>query len=168
MNRYSLFAVFAVFALVLTSCSGSRQQQESGIAVFNLDDLLDVVEDKVDATVTVVGFVTHTCRHAGKKAFIVGEAKGTTFRIEAEGNIGGFTPDLVGSKLAITGIIKEEQLSEEFINEFENTVRLRQEDGELCEAEVSNIEEWRNWMKERNKNYYAVYFMEGLEYELLN
>ena len=168
MKKYSLFAVVAVFALALVSCSGNRNQSGDDVVMFALDDLLEVVENKVDETVTVVGYVTHTCRHAGKKAFLVGESKGVTFRIEAEGEIGGFSSDLVGSKLAVVGVIKEEQLSEDFINDFENSVMLRQEEGELCEAEVGNINEMRAWMRERNKNYYAVYYMEGLQYELLN
>jgi len=168
MKKYFLFAAFAVFALALTSCSGNKKQAENPIAVFALDDLLDIAEQKVDETVTVVGFVTHTCRHSGQKCFLVGEAKGITLRVEAEGEIEGFTPDLVGSRLAITGIIREEHLSEEFINEYENNVRLRQEEGELCEAEAGNINEWRNWMRERNKNYYAIYYMDGLKYEQMN
>jgi len=171
MKKYCLFAAFAIFALALTSCSGNRQQAGDAIAVFELDDFLAVAEQKVDQTITVVGFVTHTCRHAGKKAFIVGESKGTTFRVEAEGEIRGFASDLIGSKLAITGIIKEDHLSEEVIDEMENNVRSLQEGGasaELCEAELGNINEMRAWMRERNKNYYAIYYMEGITYELLN
>ena len=161
-----------VLAIALFSCSGGTKQAESA-ATFELDNLLAIADQEVDQTVTVSGFVVHTCMHSGKKCFIVGESQTVSFRVDvdAEGEIDTFTPDLIGSKLAITGVLKEEQISQEDIDEMEKNVKILEEGGlapEVCATELASINDMRQWMKDRGKDYYAMYYMEGLKYEVLD
>ena len=166
------FLFVAAFALALFSCSGNRQQGDALAVAYDLDNLLAVAEEQVENTVTVVGFVTHTCKHSGKKCFIVGESQETSIRVEATGEIESFSSELVGSKLAITGILKEHHLSKEYIDEMENEVKQLQLEEkvaeEVCAAELSNISDMRQWMKDRGKDYYVIYYMDGLTYEVLD
>ena len=162
-----------VLALALFSCSGNRQQAGDDVATFELDNLLAVAEQEVDQTVTVTGFVTHTCKHSGKKCFIVGESQAASLRVEVdtEGEIEMFTPDLIGSKLAITGVLKEEQISQEEIDDLEVRVKILEEGGtapEACATELANIKDMRQWMQDRGKDYFVSYYMEGLKYEVLD
>ena len=161
----------AVLALVFFSCSGNRKQADASVPSFELDNLMAVVEQEVDNTITVAGYVTHTCKHSGKKCFIVGESQKTSLRVEATGEIETFSPELIGSKLAITGVLREYHLGQEYIDEMENSVKLQQEGGapaEACAAELSNISDMRQWMKDHDKDYYVIYYMDGLEYEVLD
>ena len=163
--------LLAVLVLALLSCSGNNQQSESVATAFELDNLLAIADQELNDTITVVGYVTHTCKHSGKRCFIVGESQKASLRVEAQGEIGGFTAELVGSKLAITGILKEHHLSQEYIDGLEVDVKkLQQKEGmaEACAAELSNISDMRKWMKEHNKNYYVIYYMDGLKYEVLD
>ena len=163
--------LFSVLALALFSCSGNNKQAETAVGSYELDNLLAVADQKVDETLTVVGYVTHTCMHSGKKCFIVGESQEASFRIEAQGDIETFSSELIGSKLAVTGVLKEQQISEEYINEMEIEVKqLENEDGmeETCATELSNISDMRKWMKDHDKNYYVIYYMDGLKYDVLD
>ena len=168
------FLFLAAFAIALFSCTGNQKQSMSDATAYGLDNLLAVAEQEVDNTVTVVGFVTHTCKHSGQRCFIVGESQEASLRIEIEpeGEIEIFTPELIGSKLAITGILKEQRLSREYIDEMEGEVKLLQQDekieAEVCAAELSNIGEMRQWMKDRGKDYYVIYYLDGLKYEVLD
>ena len=168
------FLFLAALSVALFSCTGNKKQAEAADWAYELDNLLAVAEQEVDNTVTVVGFVTHTCKHSGKKCFIVGESQETSLRVEVvpEGEIELFTPELVGSKVAITGILKEQQVPEEFIAELENNARLQLQEGiieeEVCATELSNYSEMRQWMKDRGKDYYVIYYMDGLKYEVLD
>jgi hypothetical protein len=168
-----LFLFLAVIALMLFSCSRNKKQVEATneAQAFGLNDLLTVADQKVDQTITLVGYVTHTCKHSGKKCFIAGDSQETTIRVEAKGEIEAFTPELIGSKLSITGVLKEEQLSSEYINEIETEYKkLQNQEGmaEICATELSNISEMRQWMKDRNKDYYIIYYIDGMKYEVLN
>ena len=169
---------FAVLSITLVACSGKRQPTNASNdqtsvkseSVFELDQLLAVADQKLEDTLTVIGYVTHTCKHSGKRCFIVGESQSASMRVEAKGEIGGFNRELVGSKLAITGILKERRLSQEYISEIEKDANLKkEEDGaaESCAAELSNIADMRKWMKDHNKDYYVIYFMDGLTFEEL-
>ena len=171
--------LLAALPFLLCACFGNSNNkakqakaasEEVQLAAVGFDDLLPIIDTKVDDTVTVTGYVTHTCKHSGRRCFIVGESQETSFRVEAKGEIGGFNRELVGSKLAINGIIKEYRLSKEAIAEREkkaNQKKENAEDEESCESELKNVEGMRKWMKEHNKNYYAIYYMDGLSFEVL-
>ncbi|MDR2086704.1 MAG: hypothetical protein LBP72_05965 [Dysgonamonadaceae bacterium] len=170
-----------VLSSVLFSCNGNKKTaiEESNsvgastfaeLPVFELDNLLQVAEQELDKTVKVVGYVTHTCKHSGKRCFIVGKSQQASMRVEAKGEIGGFNRELVGSKLEITGVLKERRLTQEYIDQMEKNVAIKkQEDAsaESCAAELSSISEMRRWMKERNKAYFSIFYMDGLEYVTL-
>jgi len=165
--------LFAVLAFSLFSCSGNQKQAEASTSsTFELDDLLAVADQKVDKTITLVGYVTHTCVHTGKRCFVVGESQTASFRVEAKGEIDQFTPELIGSKLAITGIIKEQHLDREYIDEIETEVKQLEKEGEaseeVCAAELSNINDMRQWMKDHDKDYYIIYYMDGQKFEVLD
>ena len=165
------FVLFAVLATVLFSCSGNKNQTEVSGSAVELDQLLTFAEQKVDETVTVVGYVTHTCMHSGKKCFIVGESQEVSLRVEAQGEIETFSAELVGSKLAITGVLKEQHISEGTINELEESVKLLEnQEGmeEVCAAELSNISDMRQWMANHGKDYYVMYYMDGEKYDILD
>ncbi|MDR0795911.1 MAG: hypothetical protein LBE79_07685 [Tannerella sp.] len=166
------FLLFAVFISAFFACSGNKNQADTSATPLEIDQLLAVADQKIDHTVTVVGYVTHTCKHSGKKCFIVGESQELSLRVEAQGEIETFSPELIGSKLAITGTLKEQQLSKEYIDNMENEVKLMQAgetiSEEACATELSNISDMRKWMKDHNKDYYSMYYMDGLKYEVLN
>ncbi|MCD8172387.1 MAG: hypothetical protein LUD76_02840 [Alistipes sp.] len=176
--------LFAATAVLLASCGGNARNSNNSATdgpatelasaagtVYTIDDLMPVAGDIVGQDITVRGYVTHTCKHSGKRCFIVGEDQNLSFRVEAKGNIGGFNRELVGSELAITGKLQERRLSEEYLDQLEKDLseKALAEDGsaETCQAEIANIEGMKQWMQENGKDYYAIYYMDGEDYEIL-
>lgn len=159
----------ATLLLFVTSC-GNKKATSSTAQVYKLNDLLAQADELIDQTVTVRGFVTHTCQHSGKRCFIVGEDQKTSLRIEAKGNIERFDRELIGSELIVTGAVKEQRLTKEYIDQHEKDVNEKKakEDGsaETCEAELSNIQDMRTWMKENGKDYYSIYYIDGQDYDV--
>ncbi|MDR1273289.1 MAG: OB-fold nucleic acid binding domain-containing protein [Odoribacteraceae bacterium] len=168
--------------LGMASCGNKGKQAPTGdttratttavAAAYELDSLLLVADNLVDKSVSVRGFVTHTCKHSGKRCFIVGKDGKTSFRVEATGEIGGFNRELVGSEIEVKGVVKERRLTAEFIDRHEKEVNEQQatdEDGsaESCAAELENIQQMRAWMKEHDKGYYSIYYMDGESYEVV-
>ena len=151
--------------------SADATKSETIAKVYQLDDLLKVADQLVDQNVKVRGTVTHTCKHSGKRCFIVGENENVTMRIEAKGEIGGFNKELVGTDLEVSGIMKENRLTKEYIDQMEKATneKMVEEDGsaETCEAELNNISKMREWMKANDKNYYSIYYIDGQDYVTL-
>jgi hypothetical protein len=164
----------------MASCGNKKQQPAAevtavtravAVPAYELDSLLAVAGDLVDKTVSVSGFVTHTCKHSGKRCFIVGKGGETSFRVEATGEIGGFNRELVGSEIRVKGVVKERRLTSEFLDQHEKEVNEQEAAGdgsaESCAVELASIREMREWMKARGRDYYSIYFMEGTSYEVV-
>ncbi len=175
--------IFALaLGLMMSACLGTTNNSsnnnsqdaetkaESAVS-YKLDDLLLKAETLVGQEVVVVGTITHTCKHSGRRCFMVGDNQKVSLRIEAKGEIGGFNRELIGSELAVTGTLQESRLTNEYLNEWEEKVResAGAEDGsaESCEAETNNINDMRAWMKENNKEYYSLYYMDGTSFEVV-
>ena len=163
--------ILAVLAIAFFSCSGGRKQGEAIATVFSVDSLFTVADQKLNDTIKVTGFVTHVCKHSGQKCFIVGESQKVSLLVLTGGEIETFPAELIGSKLVITGVLKEgEHVTHQQIEEKENSVKLQQQGGaapETCETELRNIADMRQWMKDHQKDYYAMYYMEGLKFNVV-
>jgi hypothetical protein len=175
-----LFTMTATLLISLTACNNSTKTaaqteeqtvEAANIPVVPVDNILEIATELVDQEIEVVGHVTHTCKHSGKRCFIVGDNETFSMRIEAGGKITGFNRELVGNKLQIRGVLKERRLSEEYLSQWAEKVKAREleEDGsaETCEAEMSNINDMRDWMAENNKDYYSIFFLNGIDYEII-
>ncbi|MDL2255070.1 hypothetical protein LJC38_00615 [Parabacteroides sp. OttesenSCG-928-K15] len=173
-----LFMLVLVSSLLMACGNKKAEQANSGAAtksevateVYKLDDLLANADQLLGQTVKVRGSVTHTCSHSGKRCFLVGDNENVTMRVEAKGNISSFNKELIGSELEVTGILQENRLSKEYIDQMEKeTEEKMEEDGsaESCEAELSNINAMREWMKANNKDHYSIYFLDGQDYEII-
>ncbi|MGQ1889556.1 OB-fold nucleic acid binding domain-containing protein [Thermophagus sp. OGC60D27] len=138
----------------------------------NVDQLMDKATDNVDKEVTVKGVVTHVCKHSGKRCFLKDESGKTSIRVEAKGEIGGFNSELNGTRMVVKGFVREKRLSEEYINQWEQKTIEQKEKAEIdenqCSAELANIEEMRDWMKANNKNFYSIFYLDGINYEVID
>lgn len=171
--------ILVAFAFFAASCNNAGQTQkssesketvaETGAIIFDADSLYAIAESLIGEPVAIKGYVTHTCEHSGKRCFLTGEGQKYSIRIEAKGDIGSFDKELVGSQLKVNGILRERRLSEVEIADMESSVneKLTKEEAsaETCQAELANINEMKDWMKARGKDYYSIYYVDGLNYE---
>lgn len=177
-----LLAAIVIFG---TSCSNSTKQQQGNKEtlveqkdvdlpkdqIYTMDNLLANAETLVNKQVKVKGFVTHTCKHSGRRCFLANESQELTVRVEAKGNIGGFNRELVGSEIEVTGKLMERRLTVGEIDEMEKAINEKRvkDDGaaESCDAEMANVAQMREWMKKKGKDYYSIYYINGEEYNEL-
>ncbi|MDR2473503.1 MAG: hypothetical protein LBD53_08105 [Tannerella sp.] len=174
--------LFSLLATSLMACGGGKKEAvktseltasvaaTSDVPVYGLDSLLNIAEQQLNKEVKVTGYVTHTCKHSGKRCFIVGESQTGSMRIEAKGEIGGFNRELVGSKIEVIGTLKERRLTKEYIDQMEKDVKVKETEdatAESCAAELSNIADMRKWMQDNNREYYSIYYMDGEKYDVM-
>lgn len=167
INRF-LLILFSL--LVFASCN--LKQQDSEVNELKVPDLLKVAEQNVGKKLTVSGMVNHVCSHSGRRCFIVDSTGEFSIRVEAVGEIESFGKELMGNNIKVSGILKEKRLMASEIDEMANDVIAEhpsdvEADSEHCSAEMSNINKMRSWMKEQGKNYYSIFYLEGINYELV-
>lgn len=136
-----------------------------------VEEILKSAENQVGKEVVLKGFITHTCKHSGRRCFVMGNDQKTSVRVEAKGNIGGFNRELIGSEVIIKGILRENRLTKEYLAQAEEEIKEKQgkseTDGESCDAEMNNIASMKEWMKPNNKDYYSIYYIDGTDYEVV-
>ncbi|MEA4916137.1 hypothetical protein [Proteiniphilum sp.] len=170
--------ILVAFALLAISCNNAGQTQKNQddkqstqavVVAFDADSIYDIAETYIDKEITIKGYVTHTCKHSGKRCFLTGEGHKQSIRVEAKGEIGGFNRELEGTQLQVNGILRERRLTQVEIADMEKSTneKLAKEDGsaETCAAELANISEMKEWMKAQGKDYYSIYYIDGLNYE---
>ena len=160
-----LLFLFVVIA-TLSSCTGNTKN-----STYTIDELMSTIETQVGQEVKVSGTVNHVCKHAGRKCFIVNENEDLSLQIMAGGIIKSFDNDLVGTKIEAVGVVKEHRVEKEQIDEREKTAQdLMQEEEsshEQCQAMLNNVAQMREWMNKNKKDYYAIYYIDGIKYKSL-
>ncbi|MDD3738874.1 MAG: hypothetical protein PHP31_06235 [Lentimicrobiaceae bacterium] len=174
MKKITILTLILTVALVSCKNTGKVTKDESETKVYyEIENLLAEAADMVDQNVAVQGTVTHTCSHSGRRCFIEGNTPNLTIRVEAGETIGSFDADLVGTQILVKGILKETRIPAADIDKQEQDLLTKQGEAEKehneegrhdCENELNNIVKMREWMKENNKDYYATYYIEGVEY----
>lgn len=164
---------FLFIILIITMLVGCKSGHKSEITENQtVLQLLSHADELIGDEVAVSGMVSHVCSHAGRRCFIVDLDSDKSIRIEASDQIGSFSKELTGNEIVVKGILRENRLSATEIDEWESEVIAEnpedvESDGEHCSAEMSNIRSMRAWMKEHGKDYYAIYYIDGQSYELV-
>jgi hypothetical protein len=164
-----------VFAL--SACNKKTEQvgPQSGTVVYTVERLMEEAEAQVGKEVEVKGTVTHVCRHSGKKCFLSDKSGDLSMRIAAGGSIEAFDQALKGSDIIVKGVLREGdrisrediQAQEEEVNEEMLAEQAQEGDHHKhCQARLNNIRQMQEWMAKHNKDYYALYYIEGTSYEV--
>ena len=166
--------------LAMVSCNFSKSETKSTnqqaviksakATVLSIDELMKVAGDKIGQEVRFTGVVNHVCAHSGKRCILKNETGNLSIRVEASGELEGFNKEIAGNDLVVTGVVREKRLDTEYIDDYEAKVKEKhkgEEGGKHCSSEMANIKEMRDWMKENNKDYYAIYYVDGTKYEIV-
>lgn len=167
--KNTLFALTLLSVLVSCTQSNTSQTDKIKDVVFEVPELLAVAMDSLDKKIQISGLVTHVCSHSGRRCFIEDTTGEHSIKIEASETLGQFSRELMGQQITVTGVVKENRLTAEYINEWETEVNEKsiaeaENEGESCASELANIESMRKWMKEHGTDYYSIFYIEGLSY----
>lgn len=181
--KKTLFALLGL--LVLFSCNNpgnqKKDEKQAQPTALTVDELQKQAKDLVGKEVTVKGTVTHVCKEAGARCFVMGSSEDIIIRIEA-GKIGSFTQEQMGSDLEIRGILREVQIDEADLKEMQqadakgesaNKAHALGHDGPSMHtvdggkhdstSQAQKLEQMSNKLAESKDGYVPVYYIDGIE-----
>ena len=131
-----------------TDTEGSEQEMTAELVTLAIVDFDNEAGNYVGKEVQISGLVNHTCKHGGKRMFIIDPETEQTVKIEAGENIASFDAELEGSEVIATGIINELIIDEAYLIEWEAEIEeemskaTAEEETEIAEAgdEVEHVE----------------------------
>jgi len=152
--------------------TGNSSPVTAAEAAYTIDKLMNVIDSQVGKEVKVRGTVNHVCKHSGKKCFIMNDDGKLSLQIMAGGEITTFEKDLIGSEIEAVGVVKERRMPKDDIDNNEKAAHEKMHEGseskEHCEAMLNNVKEMRAWMEKNNKDYFAIYYVDGIKYEVVD
>lgn len=177
MMKRNLLFFMLVFCMSSLSLSKAESPDVMSAAttkgtVYTLSKLLAGIDTQIGKEVKVRGIVTHVCKHAGKKCFITGEDGKGSLQVMAEGKIKAFDQELIGSEIEVTGTVREYRMAKDAIDGQEQSAHdlIEKKEGsmEQCDAVLNNVKEMREWMIKNKKDYFAIFYVDGTTYEVVD
>ncbi|MFC2113859.1 hypothetical protein ACFLRI_00765 [Bacteroidota bacterium] len=133
----NLFVIMIV-SLALFSC-GNKQNGE--VNDLDINTFGDEAANYVDQEISISGTVVHICKHGGKKMHLIGDNDEKKIVVFAGDDITEFPIELEGLMVKVTGVVKEEIITEETILEWEAEDAKMREEAAALEAEELAAEE---------------------------
>ena len=173
---YKLLTLFALLWALSLAAYPNKQQatqdKETEAKVFTPEVLLADGASLVDQKVELRGTVSHVCHHGGKKCFLAGKKPGVTIQVMAGGDIEAFDKKLIGSEIAVKGVVKEHRILKDVIEKQEKAVKEKMSkegctEMERCSHVMSNVNQMKQWMTDNGKDYYPVYYVDATHYDAI-
>ena len=134
----------------------------------------------IDQPVWIEGTIYHTCKHGGKRMFLVDGSDSVMVEVTTGPDIVMFDEALVGSRVNVLGILKEERIDAKYLNEWEAEVMAPEEDHEAGlhegtmghedqpkEAKLEQINALREQLKKSGKDHLSFFSIEAISFEEL-
>lgn len=145
----NLVYLFIVVVAFLAACGNTGQQNEENgttdstavneeVTMVTVTEFLATPEKWANEKIKLVGTVSHTCKHSGKKMFIFDDNSEKTVKINAGGEVTMFDVAWEGSDVEVIGkVVEDARIDEQYLNEWEEEINQAIEDGEIevCTAE---------------------------------
>lgn len=78
-----------------------------------IENILASPADYINKTITLKGLCIHTCKHGGKRMFLQGTDEDQLILVLAGNEISSFENELIGSHIAVTGLLMPIGINEE-------------------------------------------------------
>ncbi len=169
--------------IALASCNQGANNETAGkndtirIAVLTFETQADSLVEK---PVIIEGTVFHTCKHGGKRMFLIDGTDSIRVEVTAGPEVVKFDESLVGSRVQVTGILKEERIDNKYLNEWEAEVNKPEESHETGihtgakghedhtkEDKLAQINALREEIKNSGKDHLSFYSIEAVKYTIL-
>jgi len=178
-----LFLLTLPCIFLLASCNQATKEAETkkaDTATVAVLTFFDSAVNHVEKTIRIEGTVVHTCKHGGKRMFLVDGVDSIRVEITAGNNIPKFDESLIGSRVKVLGVLKEERVDAKYLNEWEAEVLKPAEDhstglhtgakGHEDKGKQEKLEEinsLRTDLKNSGKDHLSFYSVEAISYTVV-
>ncbi len=153
-------AIIAMFFISNTGCKSKVEQKADSTKLgLTVDSFLLTPEAWAGKDITIVGTVSHICKHSGKKLFLFGANPDKTLKINAGGDFSTFDIKYEGSDVEIVGtVVEDDKIDVNYLNEWEADIKksVEDKDQKVCNEESKAIAgQGKDTTKKDTKDPYA-------------
>jgi hypothetical protein len=126
-----IFPLLIVILFAMVACNQGTKEDASKskndttlLAVLTFEKQADSCIDK---PVIIEGTVLHLCKHGGKRMFLVDGTDSLRVEVTTGPTIAKFDEALIGSRVRVFGMLREERIDAKYLNEWEAEVKKPEE-----------------------------------------
>jgi len=176
----NLLLFWGILILLVSAChnvaneSSAKKNDTVTITVASFDTS---AYNYIDQAVKIEGTVLHTCKHGGKRMFLIDGTDSIRVEITAGPDITKFDESLIGSKIRVFGILKKERIDAKYLNEWEAEVKKPSEnhnvgvhtgakghEDQVTEDKLAQINALREDLKKSGKDHLSFYSIEATSF----
>ena len=163
--------IIAIATTTVISCGTKAKNNTEFISV---DNLIQYADNYVNDTITVRGFCINVCNNSGDHMTIMGKDSTAAIEVRANKELFSFDTEALHTDVIITGILTENRVSEEFLDDWELRLNQSIEGGKGNPTAVAQLKEQIKMIRaaiakrieSEDKNYWSQYKIASLEYEI--
>ena len=175
-----LFPIIIISVFLVASCNPGTKETANNKADTTFLKVLSFdtsAHGFVDKPVIIEGTVLHLCKHGGKRMFLIDGTDSVRVEITAGPDITKFEESLVGSRVRVFGILKEDRIDEKYLNEWENEVKKPEENHNVgvhtgakghedqgVQEKLDQISSLREDLKKSGKDHLSFYSIEAAKF----
>lgn len=180
--KIKLLTTITILFLLLMSCSENNQETKptDEVPILNVLNFEQEAPKYIEKTIQLEGIVSHTCKHGGKRMFLIDKNDSLRVEIIAGKSVEKFGEDLVGSTVVVEGLVKEERVDEKFLADWENEVLQQKEEnhestklhsGESghenddIQKKLNKINRLREELRASGKKYLSFFSVEATKFQ---
>jgi len=183
VKRHILFAVLLLFFAIACNqiTKETAHQIASDTGKITVATFLANAPNWINKIIMIEGTVSHTCKHGGKRMFLVDGNDSVSVEITTGPDIVKFDEALVGSRVKVYGILKEERIDEKYLSEWENEIKKPQANHDVgvhtgakghmdqtAQDVLDQIAAYRQDLKSSGKDHLSFFSIEAVKFEELN
>jgi hypothetical protein len=182
MKKFFVFS-FTLFVILSACNSGSKQQANQPKADITLLTVLTFDREApnyVDSAIFIKGTVYHTCKHGGKRLFLVDGTDSIRVEVTTGPDILKFDESLVGSRIEVLGHVREFRVDEKYLSDWENELKNPQgaeatgvhtgaagHEDQGIKDKMDQINAYRDELKKTGKDHLSFYSVEAVSFREL-
>jgi hypothetical protein len=173
-------ALILLMTAFLASCNMGTKEQASNandtvlITVASFDTS---AHSYIEKPVWIVGTVTHTCKHGGKRMFLADGNDSILVEVTTGPTIAKFEDALIGSRVKVLGTLKELRIDDKYLNEWEAELKQPAEnhdagvhtgqkghEDQTADDKFAQINDYRAQIKASGTDHLSFYSIEAVSY----
>ena len=180
MSR-KLFPLLIIVIFAIASCNHNPEKKadvaKSDTTLLTVLTFEKQADSCIEKPVIIEGTVLHLCKHGGKRMFLVDGTDSIRVEITTGPDIAKFEETLIGSRVRVKGILKEERIDTKYLNEWEAELLKPEENHNVGvhtgakghedqgkQDKLDQINALRQDLKNSGKDHLSNYSVEAINY----
>ena len=176
-----LLPILIIAIIAFASCNrgandkaGAPKSDTTHLKVLTFEKQADSCINK---PVIIEGTVLHTCKHGGKRMFLIDGTDSIRVEVTAGPDIVKFDDALIGSKVKVFGTLKEERIDTKYLNEWEAEILKPEENHNVGvhtgavghedqnkQDKLDQVKSLRDELKNSGKDHLSFFSVEASRY----